>query len=284
MIISVFNLKGGCGKTSTINAMAGVMSQLYDKKVLMIDLDPQCNLTNMFLATDEELKDSYFRFDDWHDFSDLNRLYSDPSRKTLLELFKKKGERTCSISDLIRHTNFKNLDIVPSSLELTTVDERAAGSGLMYAQAVIRKELAKMEDKSYDYILIDSGPNQSTLSYNAIGAADYLMVPLKPEAHSWMGLRIVQSTLDEVHEELNPNLKFGCAFITQYSEKQQMSRGTRALLSDFSKFWDIPIRTDAELPKTTLSNPIPYTKKRHNYSNGFADYIKLTERVMKEFK
>ena len=170
-ITSVINQKGGVGKTTTvINLAAGLSFQ--DKKILVIDLDPQGNAT-----------------------TGLGLSNTDNSDQTIYSVL----NGTKKISEVIRNTKFKNLDLITSNVDLSGLVLETAGDN---RRAFILKEriMVYLNDSgtSYDHILIDCPPSLSLLTIMALVASNSLVVPLQAEFFAFEGLTQLMKTIDRI--------------------------------------------------------------------------------------
>ena len=195
-IISIINQKGGVGKTTTvINLAAGLAHQ--EKKVLVIDLDPQGNATTGL---------------------GLSNLES--STETIYGVLN--GTKT--ISDVIRKTEFKNLDIITSNVDLSGLEVETADDNMR--AFILKRELtAYLNDSSatYDYVLIDCPPSLSLLTVMALVSSHSLLVPLQTEFFALEGLTQLMKTIERIKVNLNPELKIRGILLTMFDKRNRLS-------------------------------------------------------------
>ena len=195
-IVSVINQKGGVGKTTTvINLAAGLTNQ--EKKILVIDLDPQGNAT-----------------------TGLGLSNLEDSSETIYGVL----NGTRSISEVIKKTNFKNLDIVTSNVDLSGLEVETAGDN--DRAFLLKTKLAAYLNNSgviYDYILIDCPPSLSLLTIMALVSSNSLLVPLQTEFFALEGLTQLIKTIERVKVNLNPDLKIRGILLTMYDKRNKLS-------------------------------------------------------------
>ena len=207
-IISIINQKGGVGKTTTvINLAAGLAKQ--EKKVLVIDLDPQGNATTgLGLSNSENSSDTIYGI--------LN------------------GTRP--ISEVIKKTEFENLDIITSNVDLSGLElETANDSERAFILKV--KLAAYLNDSrgSYDYILIDCPPSLSLLTVMALVSSHSVVVPLQTEFFALEGLTQLMKTIERIKANLNPELKIRGILLTMYDKRNKLSAQVEKEARDYFK-------------------------------------------------
>ena len=195
-IISVINQKGGVGKTTTVINLAAGLS-MKGKKVLVIDLDPQGNAT-----------------------TGLGLSNSSNSNTTIYNVL----NGNMNISEVIQPTEFENLDLVTSNVDLSGLEVETAGDSRRAFK--LKDELALIlndSSVSYDYILIDCPPSLSLLTIMALVASDALVVPLQTEFFALDGLTQLIKTIDRIKSNLNPSLEIRGILLTMFDKRNKLS-------------------------------------------------------------
>ena len=195
-IISVINQKGGVGKTTTVINLAAGLSQ-QNKKILVIDLDPQGNATTgLGLSNMESSEDTIYGV--------LN------------------GSK--SISEVIKKTKFQNLDIITSNVDLSGLElETADDNNRAFILKVKLTSYLNSSGASYDYILIDCPPSLSLITVMALVSSDSLLVPLQAEFFALEGLTQLTKTIERIKVNLNPKLKIRGILLTMYDKRNKLS-------------------------------------------------------------
>ena len=280
-----YNLKGGCGKTASCAYVGGLMSNLFSKRVLLVDLDPQANLTSIFLESNENLENLFESFKYWNkDSEDDYEEYEEEEideEPTIRDLIL---DKKVQAKELIKHTEYPNLDILPSCIELSSVERELMGNATLVAQTILKKKLSKISS-DYDYILIDCSPSLGLLNVNALGASDYAFVPMRSDGHSIHALEFVHDYITEIQEDVSSNLKFGFCFLTQFDGREKNAKFCRSkLISSFDGYTDIPIRKDTDVERISLPedkrDPLPFDKPEKEQIKGAKDYVDLTKKII----
>ena len=248
-LITVSNQKGGVGKTTTVNALASSLRYL-GRRVLCIDFDPQGNLSFGFGAETESSASIY-----------------DVLRRELPARF------------AVQHTEVG--DIIPANILLSGMEMEFTGRGREF----LLRDAMRSVQELYDYILIDPPPGLGILTINAFAASDGMLLPLLPDIYSLQGIARICDSIERVRRTCNPKLRVLGVFMTQYNEKQSLSREVRATAEMIARDLRVPmlkstVRKSASLPQMqAMQQDIIGSAPRAAVS---LDYLRLTDELLEQ--
>ena len=259
--IALINQKGGVGKTSTAVNLGAALAKV-GKRVLLIDLDPQANLTSWLLGPASEGLD-----------------------ETLAEILL--GE--ARVEDLIFHTSVDKLDIIPANLKLCGVEKYLSGE--IGAESILRDVLSDAElspdprDPSfdlYDYLMIDCPPSVNLLTINAMTAVEEIIVPVQAHVLALNGLANIRKITEKIRKRLNPHLQITGILLAMVNGRTRLSREVEA--SARSHFGELVYRTTIRDSVRVAECPSHF-QPIHEYSpssvvNG--DYSRLAHELISQ--
>ncbi|UZR98624.1 ParA family protein [Chondrinema litorale] len=245
-IIAISNQKGGVGKTTSVSAISEILSK-SGKKVVMIDLDPQANLSKGLGIEKPDYTIQGVLFDEY------------------------------GIEEAVEAIN-DNLLLIPCTKALANFEiEMLNEIGREY---ILKNKIKALEGQC-DYIILDSPPSLGLLTINALSAAESVYVPIHAQKYSLDGLHEVLETIDKVKEFINPGLKFKGAYFNQYDQRKLLTRalteevkemvGEEMLLNTFIRV-NVALQEAPTLGKSILE----YAPE----SNGAVDFKNLTDEII----
>ena len=243
-VISVSNHKGGVGKTtSTINIGAGLNK--LGKRVLLIDLDPQANLSQSLGLIDQE--------------------------RTIYGAIK--GEHPLEPISVVR-----GLDIIPSTLDLSGAEIELSGEA---GREYILRELIEPLRKEYNYILIDTPPSLGLLTINALTASQEVIIPLQAQYLALQGLTKLLEVIEKIRKRLNKELRLGGVFITQYDSRKVLNRDILSTIQAHfsSEVFNARIRDNIALAEAPTQGVDIFRYSPKSY--GAEDYLALCKEIVK---
>ncbi len=191
-IISICNQKGGTGKTTTAINLAASLA-LGQKKVLLVDLDPQANATSGLGINKHNIQKSTYH--------------------VLLE--------ELGIKEILQPTSISNLFLAPSNLDLTGAEVELVS--LLGREYRLKKAL-HLEKGNFDFIFIDSPPSLGLITINGLCAADSVLIPVQCEYYALEGLTQLTNTVNLVKEHLNPSLAIEGVLLTMADFRTNLAK------------------------------------------------------------
>ena len=189
MIITIANQKGGVGKTTTVVNLATALASI-DKKVLIIDMDPQYNSSMSFDSYNAELS--------------IYKVFSN----------------TIDINDAIQKSQIPNLQVISACEDLAAAEYELADDE--NRNFLLKNYISNLK-QSYDYIFIDTPPTLGLLTISSLTASNEVLIPVQCEFFALEGLSKLIKTIDTVKNNLNPNLKLNGIILTMYDKRNKLS-------------------------------------------------------------
>lgn len=246
-IISIINQKGGSGKTTTTVNLGACLSSL-NKKVLLIDLDPQANTTIHFGIKPHETK------------------------KSIYDIMIGNGE----FADVIQRSEVENLDICPANINLSGVEIELAG---IVGREMVLKDSLEKNFNNYDYILIDCPPSLSLLTVNALTVSKEIIIPVQTEFFALEGMGKLLQTIELVKKRLNKGIEVTGILATMFDKRTNLAKEVTEKIKEHfgDKVYKTYIRKNIKLAEAS-SHGKPVILYAPN-STGTKDYISLSKEV-----
>lgn len=276
-VIATINLKGGVGKTTTTAALAETLAAEFGKKVLVVDLDPQTNLTTVLIGEHAwlELNDHGFTLATL--FQDALRPEGEPAK---FDLDKTLQRDVSPVRDVL------GVDLLPSSLDLIDVQDRlgAMPSGRFFANNptdLLRKAVRTIVD-DYDYVLVDCPPNLGIVTLNGLRIADGYIIPTIPDVLSTYGIPQIQRRVRDFADSIGEEIAEIGIVITKFRQASTVHRNTIAMLQEDE---NLPVVLDSWIPE---SNQIAASAEFADYGTvrqkyGYQGQYDTLQAMAKEF-
>lgn len=252
-IISIVNQKGGVGKTTTAYNLASSLVR-YNKRILLVDLDPQGNCTRA-MGIDPSL-----------------------ARRTVRDVLLGESE----LRKAIRKTSIHHIHLLPSNLSLAMLENDLAKAGRPFSHTLLKEGLDDRSRRQYDFILVDCPPSLSLLSLNAMVASDSLVVPIQCEYFALEALPMLLSTVSKVQREENPSLEIMGLVLTMFDSRIKLSTDiAQKARADFKgKVFSTVIPRSSAIAEAAWKN-LPINEYRPA-SQGSQAYASLAREIMAE--
>ncbi|CAK7052074.1 ParA family protein [Tissierella carlieri] len=226
-ITAIVNQKGGVGKTTTALNLSYALSE-EEKKVLLIDFDPQASLTvalghngdstiNIQTLMAAEIEENEF-----------------------------KGDYIINIKE--------NLDLIPGTLDLAGIEVSLVN--VMSREMILKQVIEKIE-ANYDYIIIDCSPSLGMLTINALTACNSVIIPVTPEYLSAKGLGLLINNINKIKKRINPNIEIDGVLITMLNQRTKLSKEMLKALNETIEF----VKDKFNLEMKIFESKIPISVK-----------------------
>lgn len=249
-IIAIANQKGGVGKTTTSINLAASLGVL-EKKVLLIDADPQANATSGLGIDVESVELGTYQ---------------------LLE-------HSTKAEAAIMTTSSPNLDIIPAHIDLVAIEIELVDQD--QRESMLKKAVSNLRDQ-YDYILIDCAPSLGLLTLNALTAADSVIIPIQCEYFALEGLGKLLNTIKSVQKVHNQKLDIEGLLLTMYDSRLRLSN---QVVEEVQKHFDEMVFKTIIQRNIRLSEAPSYGESIINYdagSKGASNYLTLAHEIIKK--
>ncbi len=249
-IIAIANQKGGVGKTTTSVNLAASLGVL-EKKVLLIDADPQANATSGLGLDVESIEKGTYQI----------------------------LEHTIKAQDAILETSSPNVHIIPAHIDLVAIEIELVDKD--EREYMLKKAIESLKSQ-YEYILIDCAPSLGLLTLNALTAADSVMIPIQCEYFALEGLGKLLNTVKSVQKVHNENLDIEGLLLTMYDSRLRLSN---QVVEEVQKHFNEMVFKTIIQRNIRLSEAPSYGESIINYdasSKGASNYLSLAHEIIKK--
>ena len=247
VIITVANQKGGVGKTTTVANLGAALAEL-NRRVLLVDLDPQSALSTIIGLESDKLDESIYNV----------LVHNTPIENVIFEIA-------------------PNLEAIPANIDLAAAEMELISA--MGRETILKERIDNLRPR-YHYIIIDSPPSLGLLTLNALTACDEIIVPLQAEYLAMRGMRFLLDIIEHVQQKVNPHLKIRGILGTMYKSgtihSQEVMEEIKSIFGN--KVFPVVVKSSirfAEAPVAQL--PIIHYQPKHE---GAQAYRKLAEVIV----
>ncbi len=250
-IIAIANQKGGVGKTTTSINLAASLGVL-EKKVLLIDADPQANATSGLGVDVESVEHGTYHL----------------------------IEHTVGAKEAIVETSSPNLDLIPAHIDLVAIEIELVDKDKR--ESMLKSAIIGLKE-SYDYILIDCAPSLGLLTLNALTAADSVIIPIQCEYFALEGLGKLLNTVKSVQKIHNPDLDIEGLLLTMYDSRLRLSN---QVVDEVKKHFDEMVFKTIIQRNVRLSEAPSFGESIISYdagSKGANNYLSLAQELIDKY-
>lgn len=250
--IAIANQKGGVGKTTTTLSLGVALSKLGNK-VLLVDTDPQSDLTASM---------------GWTESDKLNLNLSDLMESAIVC-------RDFSTEEAILHHK-ENIDLLPSSLDLSVTESNLFNA---YSRERTLKDCLEQVKDKYDYILIDCMPSLGMMTINALTASDSVIIPVQSQYLAARGMTHLLQTIDRTQKRLNENLKIEGVLLTLNDNRTNLSKDINTFMREnygkHIKIFNTQIPIAIKAAESTLQGESIFSYDKNNrVANAYLEFAK----------
>ena len=241
-VIAMCNQKGGVGKTTSSINIAGALSQ-YGRRVLIVDFDPQGASTVGLGINANAVEDTVYT-----------------------ALFNPRMD----VHTVIQHTDFENLDIMPSNIDLSAAEVQLVTE--VGREQVLAGVLRQVKDE-YDVIIIDCQPSLGLLTVNALTAADGVIIPVAAEFFALRGVALLMQSIEKVQSRINPSLEVYGVLVTMFTHTLHCDEVLQRIYEAFQgKVFHSVISRSIKLPDSTVAAaPITIYAPNHKTAKAYRE-------------
>ena len=241
-VIAMCNQKGGVGKTTSSINIAGALSQ-YGRRVLIVDFDPQGAATVGLGINANAVEDTVYT-----------------------ALFNPRMD----VHAVIQHTDFENLDIMPSNIDLSAAEVQLVTE--VGREQVLAGVLRQVKDE-YDVIIIDCQPSLGLLTVNALTAADGVIIPVAAEFFALRGVALLMQSIEKVQSRINPSLEVYGVLVTMFTHTLHCDEVLQRIYEAFQgKVFHSVISRSIKLPDSTVAAaPITIYAPNHKTAKEYRE-------------